>query len=126
MTFKGASLALVMLASVFGTAAATAGGLQHLSYYIVVNKQGNKVHGSTGTSAFVGAVGSYIATFPVEVTQCVYTATLGRALKSGGGAEDAGYVTTVRSSGFPNGVFVQTFGPRGVLRSRPFHLIVTC
>lgn len=96
------------------------------SYEIVVDKFGNAVRGSDETSSFQGGRGTYIATFPVDMTNCVYVGSLGRALKFGGAAEPGGYITVVRSSGFPNGVFVQTFGPRGEARNRAFHLIVAC
>jgi hypothetical protein len=98
----------------------------HTVYDAVVNKDGNLVHGSSGTASFAGNTGVVIVTFPVDVTSCAYVASLGRALKSGGSEERGGYVTVVRSTGFTNGVFVKTFGPRGTVRARPFHLLVAC
>jgi hypothetical protein len=97
-----------------------------VTYDIVVNNRGVKVSGSSGTAVVYASGGSTIATFPVEVTSCVYVGSLSRAVRYGGSAESGGDITVVGSSGFTNGVFVQTFGPRGVLRTRPFHLLVAC
>lgn len=124
MTIRLATCALAVLAVALGTVARA--GVPHITYDVVVDKGGHLMHGSSGTSVVYADSGSYIATFPVDVTSCVYVATLGRALNSGGNSEPGGYVTVVRSSGFPNGVFLQTFGPRGLRRPRPFHLLVTC
>ena len=98
----------------------------HTVYDAVVNKDGKLVHGSSGTDAFGAEPGAVIVTFPVDITSCVYVASLGRALKSGGNAERGGYVTVVRSSGFADGVFVQTLSPGGAIHARPFHLLVAC
>ena len=100
----------------------------HTTFDIVVNKFGRRIRGSEGTSVFQakGQAGTYIAEFPVDVTNCVYVATLGRSTTDGGTDEGAGFVMVVRSSGFSDGVFVQTFGMRSRLRNRPFHLLVAC
>jgi hypothetical protein len=101
-------------------------GQANTTFDIVVNKFGRRIRGSEGTSAFQGGPGTYIAKFPVDVTSCIYVATLGRATTNGGTDEGAGFITVVRSSGFSNGVFVQTFGMHNRLRNRPFHLLVAC
>ena len=104
-------------------------GSSHETYYIVVNKFGKSIRGSSGTSVFQAQTGVYIATFPVDITNCVYVATLGRATENGGVDEDAGQITVVRWAASTSGVFVQTYGPRGTLakkRNRPFHLLVAC
>ncbi|HTT99532.1 MAG TPA: hypothetical protein VMF58_15900 [Rhizomicrobium sp.] len=101
-------------------------GSPHTTYYIVVNKKGRRIRGSKGTAVVPQSAGTNIATFPVDVTGCEYVATLGRATTDGGVDETAGFVTVVGASGFSNGVYVQTFGLRGVLRNRPFHLLVAC
>lgn len=98
----------------------------HTTFDIVVNKFGRRIRGSEGTSVFQASDGVYVAEFPVDVTNCVYVATLGRATTDGGTDEGAGFITVVRSSGFADGVFVQTFGMRNHLRNRPFHLLVAC
>ena len=142
MTLRLGILAIAVLSASLGTAAtatplsdnsyparvhtAPPPAVPHVTYDIVVDNRGNKVRGSAGTGAFTGGTGSAIATFPVDVTACVFVGSLARAVKNGGTAEPGGDITVVRSSGFPNGVFVQTFGPRGVLRNRPFHLLVAC
>lgn len=139
---KSAGLALAMLVLAFGTAsadpwrdntgaprahAAPPPGVVGLTYDIVVNKFGRKIRGSAGTSVVVEeGSGIYIPLFPVDVTKCVYVATLGRATTDGGTNETAGFITVVRSAEFTNGVFVQTFGLGSRLRNRPFHLLVAC
>lgn len=98
----------------------------HTTYDIVVNRAGDRVRGSAGTASFNAQLGTVIATFPVSVTNCIYVATLGRGTRDGGNDEKPGFITVVRSSGFPNGVFVQMFGPHNRPRNRPFHLVVAC
>ena len=141
MRLKLAGLALAALAMLGTTAtadpwrdntgaprehAAPPPGSVHLTYEIVVNRFGRKIRGSAGTSVFQSGFASFIAEFPVDVTKCVYVATLGRATTDGGIDAQGGYATTVRSNGFPDGVFVQTYGARGILHNRPFHLLVAC
>jgi len=142
MTLKSAGLALAVLAMALGTAAMAdpwvdnAGAPRehkapppaqgHLTYRIVVDKNGNKVSGSTGTSVFRSQAGVYIAEFGFDVTGCVYVATLGRTTRSGGVDAPAGYVTTVQSAGFQDGVFVATFDLHGRRHDHPFHLLVAC
>jgi hypothetical protein len=142
MKRKTASLALAALATALGSTAfadpwvdnagaprqhaAPPPGVLHTSYDIVVNKFGSRIRGSKTTTSSQVGTGTYIAEFPVDVTNCVYVATLGRGTRIGGADEAPGYVTVVRSAVFSAGVFVQTFGLKGVLRNRPFHLLVAC
>ena len=106
--------------------AAPAPGATIFVYNIVVNKFGRRIRGSKGTSSFQSLPGRYIARFPADVTNCTYVATLGRATTDGGIDETAGFITAQRSSGFPDGVFVNTRGLGDRDRNRPFHLLVTC
>ena len=97
-----------------------------IAYRIVVNKFGRRIRGSAGTTSFRATEGRYIARFPVDVTNCIWVATLGRSTRDGGHDEKAGFISVVRSNGFPDGVFVDTRGMGGRNRNRPFHLVVTC
>ena len=141
MTLKSAGLAVALLTMALGTAAADPWrentgaprahaapppGVVGLTYDIVVNKFGRKIRGSAGTSVSNEGIGTNIPLFPIDVTKCVYVATLGRATTDGGTNETAGFITVVRSGEFTNGVFVQTFGLGSRLRNRPFHLLVAC
>lgn len=120
------AVAALLLQAVPAAMAAPPPGQSHTTYDIVVNNAGNKVRGSQGTSSFQGGTGTVIAQFPTTVTTCAYVASLARGIRHGGVDERPGFITVVRSSGFANGVFVQTFGPKGKPRNRPFHLIVAC
>ena len=120
------ALAALLLPAAPAAMAAPPPGQSHTTYDIVVNNAGNKVRGTAGTSAFSGGTGIYIAQFPTTTTTCSYVASLARGIRHGGVDERPGFVTVVRSSAFANGVFVQTFGPNGKRRNRPFHLIVAC
>jgi len=122
----GAALAALLLQAAPAATAAPPPGQSHTTYDIVVNNAGNKVRGSAGTSAFNAQLGTVIAQFPIQVTTCGYVASLARGIRHGGVDERPGFITVVRSSGFADGVFVQTFGPNGKPRNRPFHLVVAC
>ena len=142
MTFGTGSLALALMAAALGSTAianpwtdntgapqeyaAPPPGTPHTTYDIVVNRFGHRVRGSTGTTVFPSTTGHYVAEFPVDVTSCAYVATLGRATRDGGVDETAGFISAQGSSGFTNGVFVETRGFGNRLRNRPFHLLVAC
>jgi hypothetical protein len=126
LRMSGAVFAALMALSVVPAPAAPPPGQAHTTYDIVVNRAGDRVRGSPGTSSFNAQLGTVIAEFPVPVTNCIYVATLGRGTRDGGNDEKPGFITVVRSSGFANGVFVQMFGPHNRPRNRPFHLVVAC
>lgn len=142
MKFRIGKLALAGLAMTLGSSAiadpgtenarvaqehaAPPPGAAHTTFDIVANRFGRKIRGSAGTDIIFADGSNYIATFPVDVTNCVYVATLGRATTDGGTNESPGFITVVRSAGFTNGVFLQTYGVRNKLRSLAFHLLVAC
>ena len=95
-------------------------------YYAVVDTHGNLVRGSSGTGTIVARTGGVIVTFPVDVTNCAYDASLARAIRYGGAEERAGFISVAHSSGFTNGVFVDIRGPNSKPHNRPFHLFVAC
>lgn len=142
MMLRIGSLALVALAMALGSAASadpwrdnTGAPKEHaapppggggITYRIVVNKFGRRIRGSAGTSSFRALEGRYIARFPVDVTNCIWVATLARSTTDGGHDEKPGFLSVVRSNGFSDGVFVDTRGMGGRNRNRPFHLVVIC
>jgi len=144
MNLKTGSLALALSAIALGSAAAADPGPYnvaaprehaapppapvHTSYDIVVNKFGRRIRGSAGTTVTTKGLdkGNFIADFPVDVSACVYVATLGRATTDGGVDEIPGYVTVVGANGDNAGVYIETFGLGARLHNRPFHLLVAC
>jgi hypothetical protein len=106
--------------------AASSPGDLSFTYDIVVNKLGQKIRGSSGTGATNTDLGQYVATFPTDVSSCIWVATLGRGTTDGGHDERAGLISVAGASGNPNGVFVETRGLGDRLRNRPFHLLVAC
>lgn len=144
MKLKIASLALALSAIALGSTAIAGPGPYNLSasrehaapppappstsYDIVVNKFGRRIRGSAGTSVSTKGLdeGNYIVDFPVDVSACVYVATLGRSTTDGGVDEIPGYVTVVGANEDIAGVYIQTFGLGARLRNRPFHLLVAC
>jgi len=95
-------------------------------YYAVVDTHGNLIRGSVGTAAIHAGTGGVIVTFPVDVTNCSYDATLARAIRHGGAEERAGFISVVRSAIYATGVFVDIRGPNNKPHDRPFHLFVAC
>lgn len=126
LRLTSAALAALAIMAVSAAGAAPPPGPSHTSYFAVVDTDGNLVRGSTGTGAFKGGIGIVVATFPVDVTNCTYVATLGRAIRHGGKDERPGFISVVRANGFTNGVFVETRSPNSKLHDRPFHLFVAC
>lgn len=136
MSFRRSlTLAALFAAALGATAAAgpstgdggrsSARGTPHVTYDAVVDKAGTLQKG-TATSAFAVSKGVYIVEFPVVLTSCVYVGTLGRATKDGGVPARPGMITVVRSSGFSNGVFVETFDRHAHPHDYGFHLVVAC
>jgi hypothetical protein len=134
----GALLAIALGSSAIADPRSNAGAAQqhaapppgnsHVTYYIVVNKFGRRIRGTHGTTSAISpdGNGTYIADFPVPVTNCEYVATLGRATTDGGVHETAGFITVAGANSDANGVYIQTFGLGVKLRNRPFHLLVAC
>jgi hypothetical protein len=96
--------------------------------WAVVNGEGSTAriseNGITSTRRAVGAVGSYLVTFPSDVTDCAYEATVG--LPGTTGASLPGTATVVRSAENNDAVLVETFDSTGTHSDRGFHLAVLC
>lgn len=72
----------------------------------------------------VGTVGSYLVTFPNDVTDCAYEATIG--LTGSTGASAPGTTTVVRYAEDEKKVLVETYDVAGNKADRGFHLAVIC
>jgi hypothetical protein len=59
-----------------------------------------------------------------DITNCAYEATVGIAAQTT--TAFPGFATVVRSAGFPDGVYVQTFDQNGNAAALGFHLAVLC
>ncbi len=59
-----------------------------------------------------------------DITNCAYEATVGIAAQTS--TAFPGFATVVRSAGFPDGVYVQTFDQNGTAAALGFHLAVLC
>lgn len=95
------------------------------TYDAVIDRSGNLQKGNA-SSAFKAVTGKYIVEFSRDMTQCIYVGTLGRATTDGGEPARPGMISVVRSSGFSDGVFVETRDLRGRLHDFGFHLVVAC
>ncbi len=135
-------LALVLLASVgvtavsesssdlnSGTPTGAAGPLAppilFTSAWAVVNANGSlaRQSGDVVSTARL-TVGQYEVIFDDEVTECVYTASLG--LSGSLGIGPAGEIEVVGRFLNVNGVFVSTHTSTGAFADRGFHLLVSC
>jgi hypothetical protein len=96
------------------------------TYFAVVSKVGRLGRRVGAVSATHLGTGHYLVDFNLNVSQCSFVATLGRASTAGGAYEQASYVSVTGAVGDSNGVFVESRGVRGRLRDRPFHLLVAC
>jgi hypothetical protein len=67
--------------------------------------------------------GQYEVDFNRDVTQCAYVASRGTIDI---GSPSPGLIGATRRDGNPNGVFVETWNPDGVLADSAFHLVVVC
>jgi hypothetical protein len=96
-------------------------GAPALSYFAVVSGSGDFLRGnaSSGGHTAVGS-GSYTIGFPINVSRCAYSATLGGMDTTN---QPPGYAT-VRDDGGKVGV--QIYDTAGNPVDRPFHLIVAC
>lgn len=101
-------------------------GAGAFTYFAVVSKTGKLGRRVGAVSATPLGTGHYRVDFNLNVSQCIFVATLGRANTVGGAYEAASYVTVASAASDANGVFVETRGVRGRLRDRPFHLLVAC
>jgi hypothetical protein len=95
------------------------------SLWAVVNSSGSLARsGCPGTSSSPTSTGEYQVTFPRNVRNCAYIATIG--LTGDSGTAGDGTVTLAGLAVSVDGVFVQTFNSAGALTDEPFHLSVNC
>ena len=112
--------------------AITSSKLANPEYYAVVNgSNGALVRGSAGvTSGLSGGTG-YRVNFVVDVSHCVWIATIGRHTPTAPGIfsivpSDAGvYLSPIDGGGSPQSVFVATY-LGGAPASSDFHLLIRC
>ncbi len=91
--------------------------------WAVVQPNGTRARGSAGvTSAYSGA-SFYTVTFPRDVTNCVYSATIGGASNSYAGA---GEISVYSANARPKAVTVVTHNSAGAFADRAFHIVVNC
>ncbi len=91
----------------------------------VVKSDGTLDRATTSGIASAGArKGRYVVTFPMDVSDCTYVATIGKT--NSFGVAHPGTITTSGRFHNPSGVFVGTFNVRGEGADRPFHLQVAC
>jgi hypothetical protein len=95
-------------------------GTPAISYFAAVTAGGTVVRGSGADSHPTGGSGSYTLAFPINVSGCVYSATLGTTDATAppiahiGVRDDAGKVG------------IQITDNNGAPVDQPFHLIVAC
>ncbi len=80
--------------------------------------------GCPGTASSNLTEGQYQVTFPRNVRNCAYIATVG--LPTDFGTAGDGTVTVVGLAASVDGVFVETFNAAGTATNEPFHLSVNC
>jgi hypothetical protein len=92
--------------------------------YAVVGYNANLVRSTPGTTLTNLGAGRYDVTFPVDISQCAYLASVGDP-GNGVVVNPAGVYTG--SGGNPSTVYVETKNPGGGLTGGiPFHLAVVC
>src|SRR4051812_44386378 len=91
-------------------------------YWAVVIADGTLARGSTGVSSSKVGTGTYNVLFPVDVSGCAYTATVGTAVS---GSHPAAQTSVAPLNGDPNGVFLQTAN-NGANSDLGSHVIVAC
>jgi hypothetical protein len=95
------------------------------SLWAVVNFDGSLTRaGCPGTSSANLTEGQFKVTFPRNVRNCAYIATVGLVGDSGTASD--GTVTVVGLAASVDGVFVQTFSSAGAPTNEPFHLSADC
>lgn len=92
------------------------------THWAVVNADGSLARGTQG-AASTGSAGVFKVSFPIDVNECAFSATLGNATN---GLPGTGGVTATPWSGEPASVFVTTNSATGAAASRAFHLVVHC
>lgn len=98
-------------------------GAPATALWAVVNASGTLARGSTGVTSVYSGASFYTVTFPRDVTQCAYEATIGGVSTSYGGK---GEISTYSANAAPSSVTVVTHDSTGAFSDRPFHLAVFC
>ena len=89
----------------------------------VVNANGTLARGTAGVTSQYSGASFYTVTFPRDVTQCVYEATIGGVSNVYPGH---GEISTYSANLRPNAVTVVTHDSAGSFSDRSFHVVVTC
>lgn len=108
--------------SVVSSAAGTL-GVDTKTYSAIVGAVGALRLGPAGSSSTSLGTGTYEVDFPSDVSQCVYTATIGTSPAT---FLVPAIVTVTPRSGNVNGIFVQTFSVNGTPENHPFNIHVQC
>lgn len=105
------------------TSTKIANGVVPTVMWAVINGNGTVARSTPGVTSSEGDTGEYNVVFPRDVTQCVYTATIGQP---GDGASQ-GEIDVASLSADVKGVYVETF-TLGIPapEEKPFHLVVFC
>jgi hypothetical protein len=107
--------------SVADLAPATRAALKPM--WAVVTATGTKARSSAGVTAAYSGASFYTVTFPVSVTNCAYSGTIGA---TGTNYAGHGEVSVYSSPLGPKAVTVVTHDSAGAFSDRPFHLVVVC
>ena len=98
-------------------------GVNTKTYSAIVRADGVLILGPAGSSSFRFFTGTYQMTFPSDVSNCVYTATIGT---SPAAAPGPAIVTVTPRSGNVDAIFVRTFSLSGATQDNPFNIQVQC
>ncbi len=98
-------------------------GVNTKTYSAVVLANAVLALGPAGSSSLSLGTGVYQVTFPSDISQCVYTATIGN---TPAGFPGPAIVVVTPRSGNADAIFVRTFAPNGVIQANPFHIQVQC
>jgi hypothetical protein len=98
-------------------------GVNTKTYSAIVRADGVLILGPAGSSSFRFFTGTYQMTFPSDVSNCVYTATIGT---SPAAAPGPAIVTVTPRSGIVDAIFVRTFSLSGATQDNAFNIQVQC
>ena len=101
-------------------------GVNTKTYSAIVRADGVLILGPAGSSSFklfATVPGTYQVTFPSDVSNCVYTATIGI---SPAAAPGPAIVTVTPRAGNVDAIFVRTFALSGLTQDNPFNIQVLC
>jgi hypothetical protein len=94
--------------------------------WAVVDAGGNLVRSTSGVSVAHSGPGSFVVTFPRDVSSCAYTATVGLSTSD---VPPRAFATTAPSASSNDGVLVVTYVSGQTtfgIADAPFHLLVVC